>query len=70
LPEDLFEIIGKRRLGFRHSEGSGVLFHMIGALSQYGKIGMTCCTSPPPPSAKGRRRTPSCAHRCCATCSG
>lgn len=47
LPEDLFEIIGKRRLGFRHSEGSGVLFHMIGALSQYGKIGMTCIANSP-----------------------
>lgn len=47
LPEDLFEIIGKRRLGFRHSEQTGVLFHMIGALSQYGKIGMTCIADSP-----------------------
>jgi hypothetical protein len=47
LPEDLFEIIAKRRLGFRHAEGTGALFHMIGALSQYGKIGMTCIADSP-----------------------
>lgn len=47
LPEDLFEIIAKRRLGFRHAAGTGALFHMIGALSQYGKIGMTCIANSP-----------------------
>ena len=47
LPEDLFEIVARRRLGFRHTEGTGTLFHMIGALSQYGKIGMTCIGDSP-----------------------
>jgi len=47
LPEDLFEIVARRQLGFRHSDGNGVLFHMIGALSQYGKIGMTCIADSP-----------------------
>jgi len=47
LPEDLFEIIARRRLGFRHADGTGALFHMIGALSQYGKIGMTCIADSP-----------------------
>ena len=47
LPEDLFEIVARRRLGFRHADGSGALFHMIGALSQYGKIGMTCIADSP-----------------------
>ena len=42
LPEDLFEIISRRGLNYRHATGTGVLFYMIGALSQYGKIGMTC----------------------------
>ena len=42
LPEDLMEIITRRGLGYRHATGTGALFHMIGALSQYGKIGMTC----------------------------
>lgn len=42
LPEDLFEIIWNRGIGFKHATGTGVLFYMIGALSQYGKLGMTC----------------------------
>lgn len=42
LPEDLFQIITRHGLGYRHSTGTGVLFYMIGALSQYGKLGMTC----------------------------
>ena len=47
LPEDLFDIISRRRLGYRHLDGKGTLFHMIGALSQYGKIGMTCIADSP-----------------------
>ncbi len=47
LPEDLFEIIARNGLGFRHASGTGALFHMIGALSQYGKIGMTCVADSP-----------------------
>lgn len=42
LPEDLFEIIWNNGIGFKHSTGTGVLFYMIGALSQYGKLGVTC----------------------------
>lgn len=42
LPEDLFEIIWNSGIGFKHSTGTGVLFYMIGALSQYGKLGVTC----------------------------
>ncbi len=41
LPEDLFDIISRYGLGFSHRTGTGVLFYMIGALSQYGKLGMT-----------------------------
>jgi len=47
LPEDLFEIIWNRGIGFKHSTGTGVLFYMIGALSQYGKLGMTCIGNSP-----------------------
>ncbi len=47
LPEDLFEIIWNRDIGFKHSTGTGVLFYMIGALSQYGKLGMTCIGNSP-----------------------
>lgn len=47
LPEDLFEIIWHHDLGFKHATGTGVLFYMIGALSQYGKLGMTCIGNSP-----------------------
>lgn len=41
LPEDLIEIVTMNRLDFNHRTGTGVLFHMIGAVSQFGKFGMT-----------------------------
>lgn len=47
LPEDLFEIIARRGLGYSHATGTGSLFHMIGALSQYGKVGLTCIGNSP-----------------------
>ena len=47
LPEDLFEIVARHGIGFSHVTGSGCLFHMIGALSQYGKVGMVCIADSP-----------------------
>ena len=47
LPEDLFEIIARHGIGYSHATGTGALFHMIGALSQYGKIGLTCIADDP-----------------------
>jgi hypothetical protein len=47
LPEDLMEIVFRHGIGYRHATGSGTLFHMIGALSQYGKVGMTCIANSP-----------------------
>lgn len=41
LPEDLIEILTNNGLHYSHNTESGVLFHLIGALSQYGKIGVT-----------------------------
>lgn len=41
VPEDLIEIITTNRLDFNHRTGIGVLFHMLGAVSQFGKFGMT-----------------------------
>jgi PGM1 C-terminal domain len=41
LPEDLIEIVTINSLHYSHNSESGVLFHLIGALSQYGKLGMT-----------------------------
>ena len=41
LPEDLIEIVTINSLHYSHNSESGVLFHLIGALSEYGKLGMT-----------------------------
>ena len=41
LPEDLIDILTINGLHYTHASESGVLFHLIGALSQYGKLGMT-----------------------------
>ncbi len=41
LPEDLINILTHQGLSFRPTQQTGVLFHMIGALSQFGKIGVT-----------------------------
>ncbi len=40
LPEDLFEILALHRLDFNHHSSTGVLFHMFGAVSQFGKFGV------------------------------
>lgn len=41
LPEDLFDLMVARGLHFNFSRLQGVMFYMIGALSQYGKLGVT-----------------------------
>ena len=41
LPEDLIEILTDNKLHYDGRTESGVLFHLIGALSQYGKLGLT-----------------------------
>jgi len=40
-PEDLIDITTVNRLHYGHGTETGALFHMIGALSQYGKLGLT-----------------------------
>ncbi len=40
LPEDLIEIVTINRLDYSYRTETGVLFHMIGAISQFGKVGM------------------------------
>jgi len=47
LPEDLLELMQGSGLAYNHATGTGVLFYMIGALSQYGKLGMTCIGNSP-----------------------
>jgi hypothetical protein len=40
-PEDLLDILTSNRLHYSQSSETGVLFHMIGAISQFGKVGLT-----------------------------
>ncbi|GJM43304.1 MAG: hypothetical protein DHS20C21_01460 [Gemmatimonadota bacterium] len=47
LPEDLMEILSKHGLHYQPSTETGVLFHMIGALSEFGKVGVTCLGNSP-----------------------
>lgn len=47
LPQDFLEIVIHHGLHFSPSTETGVLFHMIGALSQYGKLGVICIGNSP-----------------------
>jgi hypothetical protein len=47
LPEDLVEILTVNKLHYSHSSESGVLFHLIGALSEFGKLGLTAIANSP-----------------------
>ena len=57
LPEDLFDIIISNKIHYQPDSGTGVLFYMIGALSQYGKLGMTCIGNSPEQANDLFRRT-------------
>ncbi|MEM1180004.1 MAG: peptide ligase PGM1-related protein [Acidobacteriota bacterium] len=41
LPEDLMDVLDTHGLGFSSDSKTGVLFHMMGALSEHGKVGVT-----------------------------
>jgi len=47
LPEDLIDITTFTGLHYNSSSHTGVVFHMIGALSQFGKLGVTCVGDSP-----------------------
>ena len=57
LPEDLIDILTLHRLHFKPSIECGVLFHMIGALSEFGKVGVTCIGNSPEEADELYRRT-------------
>lgn len=57
LPEDLFDIVIRNKIQYQPDSGTGVLFYMIGALSQYGKLGMTCIGNSPEQADDLFRRT-------------
>jgi hypothetical protein len=47
LPDDLFDIVSMNSLHYSHRTESGVLFHMIGAVSEFGKLGITVIGNDP-----------------------
>jgi hypothetical protein len=57
LPEDLIEILTYNKLHYSHGTESGVLFHLIGALSQFGKVGLTAIANSPAEAEELYRRT-------------
>ncbi len=42
LPDDLFEIASLENVYYSSLTETGVVFHLIGALSEFGKVGITC----------------------------
>ncbi|MEL6938443.1 MAG: peptide ligase PGM1-related protein [Cyanobacteria bacterium J06598_1] len=42
LPNDLMDIIMGEQLHFSSIDGVGVVFHLMGCLSEHGKLGLTC----------------------------
>jgi len=42
LPEDFVDILAAHNLNFDPFSETGAVFHMIGALSEFGKLGVTC----------------------------
>ena len=42
LPEDLIDIAACNDLHFHGATQTGVVFHLIGALSEFGKLGVLC----------------------------
>jgi len=47
LPEDLVDFLTVNKLHYSHGTESGVLFHLIGALSEFGKLGLTAIANSP-----------------------
>jgi len=46
-PHDLFDIAIFHSLMYDGAAQEGVMFHLVGALSQYGKLGVICIGSSP-----------------------
>jgi hypothetical protein len=47
VPAEVITCINRHGLGFRPSEGTGVVLHMLGALPLFGKLGFTCIGDTP-----------------------
>ena len=46
-PDDLFDIAMFHDLMYDGATQEGVMFHLVGALSEYGKLGLVCVGSSP-----------------------
>lgn len=57
LAEDLIDIVTYTGLHYNSSSNTGVVFHMIGALSEFGKIGVTCVGDSPEEAKELYQRT-------------
>jgi hypothetical protein len=47
LPDDLMDIIAHHNLHFDSSTETGTVFHLMGCLSEFGKLGLTCIGNTP-----------------------
>lgn len=47
LPNDLMDIIADHQLHFDSSTKTGTVFHLMGCLSEFGKLGLTCVGNSP-----------------------
>jgi pheganomycin biosynthesis PGM1-like protein/ATP-grasp domain-containing protein len=46
-PDDLFDIVVRHRLHFDHAQQTGVVFHMVSALPEIGRTGLTAVADSP-----------------------
>jgi hypothetical protein len=56
-PSDLIDIAALNRLHFHQTTQEGVAFHLVGALSEFGKLGILCIGKTPERAGELRRRT-------------
>ncbi|HIK53770.1 MAG TPA: carboxylate-amine ligase [Synechococcales cyanobacterium M55_K2018_004] len=47
LPSDLMDIIARHGLHFNHNTETGTIFHLMGCLSEFGKLGLTSIGNSP-----------------------
>ncbi len=52
LPNDLMDIIAKHRLHFDSNSQTGTIFHLMGSLSEFGKLGLTSISNSPEEALK------------------
>ncbi len=57
LPEDLIDIVTVNQLHYDQRTESGVLFHLIGAVSEFGKLGVTAIANSPAEAQELHDRT-------------